>query len=628
MGLGQGISNALGGLRATQAGIELTAKNVANANTEGYSKKSLQLTNSVSGERAFGVRIGAVTRQVDRYLQGKVHNEYADFNKLSVQTPYLEELDTLFGKPGSIGSLDTVVNSVNTALVDLANSPQLGATRQQVIQNASYLSQHLRDMSDQIQEMRQNAENAIGDEVARANKAISAIVAINYQLTTQTNGQGTADLHDQLDGHIDDLAAIFDIKTVQATNGATRVFTKSGILLVDEIAANLHFDGRANVSAEQLYDTNAQKRGVGTITLVSDSGNSVDLLQQRGADSGKISGLIKLRDEILTGAQDQLDELAHGLATAFNSQKVTGVAATGGGAAAQAGFTLDVSALQNGNVAEFDFKDNVTGIVHKLSFVKLSSATSLPLSDDLTSRAGDKVFGIDFSGGMASVKTQIETSINGVNTNFTVSNTGTDIQILDDGIAANNVDVISFNAKKTVSGVQGSGSELNFFTDTNKTGETNYSYSQEGVSQKLGFASRIRVNSALLNDDTLLVKHSTTTAIGDQVRPLDLLKKFSETKFEFNATTGIGGKNSPFTGTIDDFTRQAVADQTSIVAKHKPMAENKKLVLSALNSRLESKTKVNVDEEMADLLVLQNAYAANARIVSVVKELMDMLIRM
>ena len=387
----------------------------------------------------------------------------------------------------------------------------------------------------------------------------------------------------------------------------------------------MDFDERANIGAGQTYSLDDTERGVGTIMISSSSSSGIDLLQQDALKSGRIAGLLELRDTILTSAQNQLDELAHGLASAFSTNIVAGTDVTVG---ANAGQKLDLAALQNGNVVEFDFKDNLTGLTHKLSFVKVDDPSLLPLDDNVTAINGDKVFGIDFSGTMASVRTQIEAAINSQNSNFTTTLVGaSEIQIVDDG-AVGNVDVIGLTGYQTVSANQGQGTALNIFTDISSIGEINYTNALESGGQKVGFAARIQLNSAIANDNTLLVKHTTATSIGDQTRAADLLSRFTETTFVFNAESGIGAKNSPYRGSLDGFTRQVVATQTSRVERHKNLRDNQELVLSALVGRMDAKTKVNVDEEMANLLNLQTAYAANARIVSVVKELMDMIMRM
>ena len=624
MGIGQSLQTALGGLRATQKGIEVTAKNVANANTEGYSRKTLSLTNKVSGDKAFGVQTGAITRQVDRFMQGRVHKEYAEFNRLNVQSQFLDHIDNMFGKPGDAGSLDTIVNNVNKSLVTLANSPQTSSARQGVVESAGQLASHLRDLSAQVQEMRRTTENQISQEVEKANVAMRNIAKINYQIANSGGQENIADLQDQLDNNIDDLAAIIDIKITESNNGGAQVFTQNGILLVEGNAPTMNFSQKSYIGANNLYSVDQSKSGVGTISIIGGDGSRIDLIQQGSTKSGTLGGLLDLRDNKLVAAQDQLDELAHGLAKAFNTKTVAGEDFTAG---INAGKKLDLTGLQNGDVAEFSFKDNATGITHNLSFVKVSDPALLPLSDTATNKANDKVFGIDFTGGDAAVKTQIEAAIASVNANFTVTNTGSEIQIVDDG-GGNQVDVLGFNAQQTVTGVQGEGAALNLFVDLGDYGEKNYTGSLENGGQKRGFAGRIALSNAIKKDNSLLVKETTTTDMGSQVRPADLLKKFANTNYTFSADSGIGSSNSPFSGSIDDFTRQVVAKQTALSGANKTQKQSQELLLGALKGKMEASTKVNVDEEMANLLNLQTSYAANARIVSVIKELMDMLIRM
>ncbi|MBL1421143.1 MAG: flagellar hook-associated protein FlgK [Alphaproteobacteria bacterium] len=623
MGLGQSISNTLSGLRATQAGIDVVSRNVSNAETEGYTKKIQTLNAKISGGKGTGVAIGPVTRQVDSFLQTNLRVEYSDYKNLSVQTEFLEYVDNLFGEPGSDGALDSIVNNVASAMTTFANAPQSKAASQELMEGSEYLVSQLRDMSDGVQDMRQSAESMIGQEIDRANVAINNIARISHQLISNGSGNGLADLQDQLDMEIEDLAAIINIKVVpEGTNGAVKIFAANGLALVDGRPGTLQFDTKFNLSANHLYNKDKDLRGVGTIGLLTASGKPVDLIETGAIRSGKLAGLINVRDNILVNAQDQLDELAHSLAMALNTIENKGTAVV---TDVNTGFNLDISGLSDGNVIEFDYRDNLTGYSYTMSFVKVSDPTTLPLDDSATAKGNDKVYGIDFSGGMASVEAQIADAIAKENPNFSVSLIdGTHLQIMDDG-GSNLVNVAGLTGMQTARGVQGQGTELNFFVDWNGNRQENYSNSLDGNTQKRGFASRIRVNSELLADNGLLVKYSNATALGDQSRPEDLLAKFTETSFAFNADSGIGSKSSPYSGTLVDFAQKVVANQTSQIARHSDLEESQKMVVSAMNARLSDKTKVNVDEEMAQLLTLQMAYAANARVVSVVKDLMDII---
>ncbi|MBL4759937.1 MAG: hypothetical protein JKY80_03670, partial [Mariprofundaceae bacterium] len=190
-----------------------------------------------------------------------------------------KNIDNLFGEPGADGSLDTIVNDVASGLATFANSPQSKAAAQELLEGSQYLSSQLRDMSKNVQGMRQTAESMINQEVDRANVAMENIARISHQLKSNGSGNGMTDLQDQLDIEIEDLAAIINLKVVpDGKSGAVKIFAANGLALVDGPAGKLEFDTRFNISANHLYDKNDDLRDVGTIKLVTASGNPTDLI--------------------------------------------------------------------------------------------------------------------------------------------------------------------------------------------------------------------------------------------------------------------------------------------------------------------------------------------------------------
>ena len=96
----------------------------------------------------------------------------------------------------------------------------------------------------------------------------------------------------------------------------------------------------------------------------------------------------------------------------------------------------------------------------------------------------------------------------------------------------------------------------------------------------------------------------------------------------FSAKTGIGSVASPFKGSISSFLRQVISVQGEAAANAQNLAIGQNVVVNALKERVADGSAVNIDVEMANLLNLQNAYGANARVMSVVKEMFDQLMRM
>jgi flagellar hook-associated protein 1 FlgK len=97
---------------------------------------------------------------------------------------------------------------------------------------------------------------------------------------------------------------------------------------------------------------------------------------------------------------------------------------------------------------------------------------------------------------------------------------------------------------------------------------------------------------------------------------------------QFSPDTGIGTAGQPYSGSISTFLRQVISTQGEAASAASNLKDGQDVVLNSLQQRFNDSSSVNVDQEMATLLTLQNAYAANARVLSTVKDMFDTLIRM
>ena len=98
------------------------------------------------------------------------------------------------------------------------------------------------------------------------------------------------------------------------------------------------------------------------------------------------------------------------------------------------------------------------------------------------------------------------------------------------------------------------------------------------------------------------------------------------TTTSFDPGSGIGGASSPFSGTVIDYINQTVSYQGNQAADAKTYSDSKEALTSNLAVRYEESYSVNLDEELAFLVQLQNAYSANARVMQIIKELQDELL--
>nr|WP_047577975.1 flagellar hook-associated protein FlgK [Methylobacterium sp. ZNC0032] len=622
MGLSTSLSTAIGGLNAAQVGIGVVSQNVANAGTTGYVRRTVSTADSLTG-LTIGVQSTQVQRLLDKIVQHQLWQEASGAAYTSTRASALSNLDKLYGAPGSSTALDTIFNKFTSALQSLQNDPSSYSLRSQVIDNATQLARQLNTLSNGVQALRSQAETGIASAVTKVNDLLGALSKVNTRIVGSPNDSATAALKDQRDLILSELSQYVDIKTTEDARGSVSVVTGSGTQLFDGTAAvTFKFDEHPGLGPDDQWDIDPAKRGVGTIKIIDASGNASDAVANRIFRSGQIAANLELRDKTLVQAQAQLDEIAAQMSKALSDREIAGTPATAGAAT---GFDVDLTGLQSGNSVTLDYKVTPGGQTQRFTFVRVDSAASLPLPASASGDANNRVIGIDFSGGPASVAAQIQAA---VGTGFTVSNTGSTLRIVDDG-AAGTRDVVGLTARPTNSVLASAGGavELPFFVDGPSGSAFTGSY--DGGSQTMGFAARITVNPALVADRSLLVAYNTSpaTAQGDATRPQFMLDRLTQSQRAFTNASGPDGNTASTSSTVSNFVQRVVSSQGQAVEAAKRLDEGQQVALASIQSRFQATSQVNVDQEMSMLIELQTAYAANARIISTMKEMMDVLMR-
>jgi flagellar hook-associated protein 1 FlgK len=404
-----------------------------------------------------------------------------------------------------------------------------------------------------------------------------------------------------------------DVRVVPGNGNQVTIFTSSGVQLVGQQAARLEFDAKGTMTASAQWDADPSKRSVGTLTLVSPNGDSMDLLASGSIRSGAIAAHVEMRDKVLVEAQRQLDTFAAAMAQSLSNTTEAGTAASAG---AQGGFDLDLSGVLAGNTATISYTDVVSGTQKSVTFVRVDDPAALPLNPGTD--PNNRIVGINFAGGPGSVATQVAAALGA---NFTVSNpSGSTLRILDDGGVA--VTMNAASVTKTSTGFATGNVQLPLFVDGSVPYTGAYT---SGGAQLTGLASRIAVNAAVLSDSSKMVLFGPATLAGDATRPTFLYNQLAQTSL------GVGGGvGSPpaLQTTLPNFLRQIIVQQGQDAAAAANLREGQQVVVDALQQRMDDSSQVNVDQEMAMLLALQSAYSANARVLSAIKDMLDILERM
>jgi flagellar hook-associated protein 1 len=617
MGLSQALSAALSGVNATQQSISVIAGNVANADTPGYVNETLNETEVASpGLPGTSVDTSGINRDLDTLLQNQVWTETSGDSFADTSAQLYQQLQQIYGTPGSSTSFDGIYASFTSALQGLATSPGSSSAQTQALGAAQALTQNLNSMTTTIQQLRTQAEQGIATGVQTANTALQQIAQINQQLSGASTMDSTAAaLEDERDQDVTQLTQLMNVNVVQNTNNQISVYTGNGQQLVSGVqASQLSFDDVGTLSATQLWSANPSQDGAGTITLTSPSGATTDLLATNSIQSGTLGAYIQMRDNILPQAQEQLDEFANQMSQALSNQTTSGTAA---GAGNQTGFAVGIGGVLPGNTVQVTYTDS-NNVQHTITVVALGQGGSLPRQAS-PSNPNNQTIGIDFSGGINSVVSQLNAAF-GANLQF--SNASGSLQVVNANSTTNVVN--SLTATSTATSLSGGSSPLPLFTDGTQpiTGALGAS-----GSQTTGLAGRIEVNPALVSSPSSLVMFSPTTSSGDPTRPDFILNQMTAATLAFSPATGVGSASQPFSGTLTNYLSQVVSQQSQAASAATNLQQGQDTVLSALQQRYNSETGVNIDTEMSNLIALQNAYGANARVMSAVQDLMSTLLQ-
>jgi len=296
MGLSSALASALSGLRANQAALSITSANVANANTPGYITQTSNQIEVPSGGPGASVQVTGVTRELDTFVQNQLRTEIGGGGFADQTANILGQLQSLYGTPGSVGTLETAFNNFTSAVQAISTSSNGLSSQTTALAAAQALAQQLNTTSQGIQTLRSNVEQDIGASAAQANTDLNQIAAINTKLQgLNPTDPAAATLEDQRDNAINDLARLVDVKVSSTGNNQVNIFTTTGIQLVGAgLASQFSFSSQGTLTPTSLYNSDPTKSGVGTLSITLPNGSSLDVVANNIISSGRIAAALCL----------------------------------------------------------------------------------------------------------------------------------------------------------------------------------------------------------------------------------------------------------------------------------------------------------------------------------------------
>jgi flagellar hook-associated protein 1 len=615
MGLSSALATALAGLRTNQASLSIISSNVANAQTAGYVEQSPTQVEVASGTDGSTVQMTGVNRQLDLFIQNQLRTETSGSGYANQMANILSQLQSVYGTPGGDGTLETALSNFTTALQSLSTNSGNQSSQNVALSAAQSLAGQLNSTTQGIQELRTNVDQDLGNLASQANTDLTQVANINTKLQglSPTDPQA-ATLMDQRDSAINDIAKMTDVRVVTDSSNQVSLFTTSGIQLVGgSIASSLIYKTQGTLNANSLYNTDPSKSGVGSLNIQLRNGSQIDAVANNVFSSGQIAADLKLRDQTLVQAQTQVDQLAASMSSALSDVTTAGTAVAG----PPTGFSVNTSNILPGNTINLTYTDS-SNVQHNIQIVNVTDPSALPLQN--AANTNPQQVGINLSSVTPSVVAQLSTAFAGTGLSFTSSGSTLTVQ----GSASATVN--SASTTTTTQTLASGNAQLPLFTD----GTSLYTGAITGAgSEMTGLAGRITVNAALLADPSKMSVYSTSpaTAAGDNTRSSFMFSQLTTATFNYSPTTGLGSAAQPLKSTISSYLQQFISVQGNASTLATQLQQGQSVVVSTLQQKFDSTAAVNIDTEMSNLIQVQNTYAANAHIMSVVQSMMQALLQ-
>ena len=697
------LSTSLSGLFSNQSAIRVTANNIANVNTEGYARSRVVTESQVFQGGAAGVTIGEIERVVDRFLESALRTSSSNTAEYSVEREFHDRLQGILGDPASDSSLSARIDDIFSAVSDLALNPADVLRRQQSLSEIESFTDQINLFQEQIQNLRAEASQQIAETVSDINIELQRIAELNPLLVRQSAlGGETGGVEGQLAQSLNNLADLIDIKVDRTSAGGVTITTQSGYTLYDSSVSQLEYDAPGVVDGSTQFPTIDIYR-VNSDTFAQSS-SSKDLTPH--IRSGKLAGLLSMRDEQLVDLSLSLGELSARVMDEFNAVQnqfsavpppntmtgkqtiVDGSHATGFSgvvtfavvdgsndlvqkvtvdfdSAARADFDALVAQVNTGlgGAGTLSLTDGV------MSFTATNSANGVVVADDATTPSDRGGRGFSHYFGMndllqAEATGIYDTGLSGAEahgmgaaesmTFRVVGATGAEIATVnvpvgsttsfDDMIASlNNVGSglgayfnfsLGSNGELTYDETSNyNGISLQVVTDNTNIGSTGVGFTEAfGIGNKhhVNAAKGIQIDPAIKSDPNLLslAVFDVSGGVGDVVltdgdqRGALAFQQLETSLVDFAPAGELKGSAV----TLSQYVARFLGNAGLQAQRAQNLEEDNLALQQEIAQRNSDVSGVNMDEELANLVVYQNAYSAAARVLSSVQELYDNLL--
>jgi flagellar hook-associated protein 1 FlgK len=303
-------------LLTQQKAIDVTGHNIANVNTDGYSRQRVNMeTNepysSQPGQTGTGVRAAEIQRIYDRFLGAQINNENQNLGNWETQKGVLERVEIIFDESSGYG-LNQAMSEFWNAWQDLANNPSDYAGRAALLAKSETMTATFNNIYSNLEQIQTDIDTSIMGTVKEINSIAERIAGLNQKIAlTEVGGQNANDYRDSRDLLLKELSLKINIDSFENSDGKVTVLVAGGRPLVENISS-------WNLSTQPDVDSDFQD-----IAWTDSDGHLVDITDS--ISGGKLKGWLEARDVTIPDYLSKLDNLAEGIITEVNDLHKAGL---------------------------------------------------------------------------------------------------------------------------------------------------------------------------------------------------------------------------------------------------------------------------------------------------------------
>lgn len=303
MALTIGLDVARSSLSATAEQIAVVSRNVGRVGDADATRKSVSV---VTGPGS-GVRVARIDRSYDPLLLHKALTSNSAAQSNSAVSDAIDQLNATIGDTSLERSPASLIGKLSSALLQYSASPSNASLAYSAVLAAKDVSNALNAAAATVSTVRSQADADIASSVDRVNSILSQFEVLNKEIVVGTRaGRDVTDVADARDGLLKTLSTEIGIRTVERGDGDLAIYTDSNVTMFDKIARKVTFQPSGNIAS-----------GVLGSPVYVDGVPVAGTPHAMAVDTGKIAGLVAVRDELAPRFEDQLDEIARGLIEAF-----------------------------------------------------------------------------------------------------------------------------------------------------------------------------------------------------------------------------------------------------------------------------------------------------------------------